>query len=421
VWDPRTGQFSTVSEATAPTPRAFHGAQVINDAPPWQILLVGGVTADPSSFALGNHLKPVDGARLVPYAPTGTVPTPFPTMPAAAEILTYDPSTVSATRAPASGFPTVAFPASLPLHDGLAVAGGVGYGAANTTDISRAKELTVGFNGNTPHTGTLSSERVGATLSPLYGDDALAWGGQYTNTGTLGDHIALLSSAAPNVSPATLVGTQPPPVQFHTATTFSSSTTMASVLVTGGFQVMSDRSALQPPNATASTYVLNASGGGLTMTAVTPDSTYVFDAGCTMMNRFRPTGYASAILLPSTDVLLTGGAPSFSAACNDCESSPGTLLCSTHQASRFVAPSTLTKIDQMQIGRFGHSSTLLRDGTILIVGGIDLPSSGNARTVGDAEVYNPRALTPPAGDPDDPLAKELTRDPGVASHPCPLL
>ena len=98
-------------------------------------------------------------------------------------------------------------------------------------------------------------------------------------------------------------------------------------------------------------------------------------------------------------------------------------LCSLHQSSRFVAPSTLTPIDDLEIGRFGHSSTLLRDGTVLLVGGINLPQTmgANPRTVPDAEIYNPRLRVPPAGDPDDPLAKEVKRDPGVSVKPCPLL
>src|SRR5207253_748565 len=101
----------------------------------------------------------------------------------------------------------------------------------------------------------------------------------------------------------------------------------------------------------ASVYVLNATSAGVTVGPVTPLGPYVFDAACADANRFRPAGYQGATALPDGDVLLTGGAPSVTGACNDCENGATTLLCSLHQASRFVAPSTLTKIDDLEIGR----------------------------------------------------------------------
>jgi hypothetical protein len=118
-------------------------------------------------------------------------------------------------------------------------------------------------------------------------------------------------------------------------------------------------------------------------------------------------------------VLVTGGAPTFipgSGKCNDCESgSTPSLLCSIHQASLFNAPSTLTHIADLQVGRFGHTGTLLRDGAVLLVGGISLPPMGQTpRLVADAEIYNPRTAVPPYDqtqampvDADDPLAADL--------------
>jgi hypothetical protein len=90
-------------------------------------------------------------------------------------------------------------------------------------------------------------------------------------------------------------------------------------------------------------------------------------------------------------------------------------LCSIRQASLFTAPSTLTHIADLQVGRFGHSGTLLSDGSVFIVGGISLPPMGQApRLVADAEVYNPRTALPPYDqtqampvDADDPLAADL--------------
>jgi hypothetical protein len=54
VYDPATGKFTTVTES-APGPRAFHQAALLNDSPPYQVLLVGGVTtADATMPTLGS-------------------------------------------------------------------------------------------------------------------------------------------------------------------------------------------------------------------------------------------------------------------------------------------------------------------------------------------------------------------------------
>jgi hypothetical protein len=230
----------------------------------------------------------------------------------------------------------------------------------------------------------------------------------------IGDVVSGLTSAAPAltaVNPPML-----PPTLFHTATTFATAAGSASVLVAGGFALQAGRVALQPPLATQGLYILNVSGTVVTPGAVTLKD-YVSDATCMAADRYRPAGYEDAALLADRDgeVLITGGAPGFDP-CNDCEDpSQQTPFCSLHQASRFVPPNTLARIAPMQVGRWGHATSLLPDGNVLVTGGVELPAGAmTARLVGDAEVFNPRDPVPRfdsstgANDRDDPLHDELT-------------
>jgi hypothetical protein len=59
-----------------------------------------------------------------------------------------------------------------------------------------------------------------------------------------------------------------------------------------------------------------------------------------------------------------------------------------------------TETGRLLKGRWGHTATLLRDGRVLVVGGITLTKRNNAREVSTAEVYDPGLGTwTPAGDP----------------------
>ena len=110
---------------------------------------------------------------------------------------------------------------------------------------------------------------------------------------------------------------------------------------------------------------------------------------------------------------ISGGAPTVSGTCNDCDEGSD-FRCATKQASLFTAPSTMSPArEPLQVARYGHTSTLMRDGNVLIVGGITA-AAGNPRVLRDVEVYNPRPIVPvfdsSSGmpDPDDPLASDLT-------------
>jgi hypothetical protein len=447
LFDPSTGTFTELS-APGLTPRAFHSATLVTQVPPYQILLAGGITSsDPTGMApqlARNDGAKQDAARLAPEIP-GLVPMELPTVAAPAELIVFDPFEKTVAKASVSpSLPPAAYQGATEVTGGAALAGGIAYGPNATSDLTQANKITV-WNGSAVRSGTLSAQRVAATLSHLGGDTALVWGGELTTLDALmkpvpiGEVVSGLTSAAPvttAVNPAGL-----PPTLFHTATTFASMGTTASVLITGGFALQAGRVALQPPLGATGLYVLGASGTSITPSAVMLDG-YTADMTCKAADRFRPAGWESALLMPGRggEVLLTGGAPRFDA-CNDCED--GAMqgpFCSLHQASRFTPPSTLSKLPPMQVGRFGHVASTLADGTVLVTGGIELPAGAtSARMVGDAEVFNPRGAEPrPDGngnDKDDPLYDLMTslsfvrapgdvaRDPAgnMQARPCPDL
>jgi hypothetical protein len=360
----------------------------------------------------------IPGARLVAYDPVDGV---LPARGAPSEIITIDPAARSATRAMAAGIPSTAFQAAAPFEGGMALAGGVSWMPGGANDLSNAAAATVFTEGGV-RSGTLAAARLGATLTPVFGSTALLWGGGLKDPTTVpmdpaGELLGGIGTmgAVTSMPIATAVG---PMTQFHTATAFSKMGTSAGVLITGGF-VVNPSGTPQPPAPAAAARAVTVNGTTVAASPITFDGYSTADT-CTGDDRYRSAGYESAIALQNGKVLVTGGAPrSGAGVCNDCENGTG-LLCSTRQASLFTPPSTFSRIRAgMQVGRLGHSTTELRDGTILIVGGVTMPPAPAAavpRTTGDAEIYNPRRQTPPSPDVDDPiiadLVQGLTRAPG---------
>jgi len=448
LFDPSTGSFSTV-DAPGIQARAFHSATLISTMPPYEILLTGGITSsDPTGMqpqlAKNNGAKQ-DAARLAPEIP-GLIPTELPTVAAGSELIVFDPFQKTVTRASsAPAIPGAAFQGAAPVTNGVAVVGGINYGPGAVSDLSQANKIYVA-NGVAVRAATLTAQRVAPTLSRLAGDTALVWGGELTAVDAmmkpvpLGDVVTGLTSTTPiasAVSPPAL-----PRTLFHTATTFATSGNTASVLVTGGFELQSGRVAIQPPLGKASLFLLTITGTSTVPSTVNFDG-YSIDPACMAGDRFRPAGYQDALLLPDRDgqVLLTGGAPRFDT-CNDCEDGAAQgPFCSLHQASRFQPPATLSRLPPMQVGRFGHATAVLPDGTVLVTGGVELPAgAANARVVGDVEVFNPHGPVPrldgAGADRDDPLHDELrmlsftraagdvARDPmngNMQARPCPDL
>lgn len=438
VYDPATAAFYPVTEAGAATPRAFHQAVLVGATPPYQILLVGGATiaaASPPSPAFGLNNRVPPGTRLVPFDTSG-VPNPLPVSAAPAELLSYDPATKTSTRTALAGFKPGIFQAATGFTDGIAVAGGVDYMGSPLTMTTNDTELDVSRGGEPPRTAMLPTPRMGATMTPLSDNTALLWGGQITPTDPAGYLVSGLGAMnTPTLLAAPLASA--PVTQFHTATLLPPSPTTSSrnILVTGGFveTTTAGGQAVDPPAPGTEVRILTVTMAGVVTEAAPMLSGYESDATCTAADRLRPAGFESAVDLGRGRVLITGGAPTITAMCNDCDGGSD-FRCATQQASLFTAPSTLAPTnsdptERMQIPRYGHTSTLLADGNVLIVGGIGSPA-GTPRVLGDVEVYNPRPVIPvydaTSGmpDPDDPIAGDmLVRDPGAqlndpAHPPC---
>lgn len=418
LYDPSTGSFVHVVEDDTPAPRAFAAAAFVGttDDGRYQVLLVGGATGDPTMPAFGLNTGAAPGTRIVPFDTSVFPINPLPVSAAPTELLTYNPVDRTVTRTAMVGFTPGVYQAAAAFPDGVAVAGGIDWKgqplqamipAVERVEVSRALEMPPRFVAQT-------TMRMGASLTALTDDTALLWGGQITPTDAAGEFVTGLGRQ--NVVKTTAVTlAAAPPTEFHSATLLpaDAGTANRTIIVTGGFVATTMQQALQPPSPSQAARLLTVSPAG-TVTQTTPMlSNYPVDTSCAQPTRYRPAGWQSAVDLGRGRVLISGGAPTVTGSCNDCDDGGTDFRCATGQASLFTTPSTLSPTaERMQIPRYGHSSTLLRDGNVLVVGGVTA-ANGAPRLLRDVEVYNPRptvpAFDPSSGmpDPDDPIANDL--------------
>jgi hypothetical protein len=436
IYDPADGSFKEVQEDMPAAGRAFHQAFYVgtDTSGAFNVLLVGGVASkSDNSAAVGLTNSGVGGPRLVPFDTSQTIPSPLPTVGAKAQLITYDPVARHAVRTDVDGFDEAAFLAgasfgTLEAPDGFVVAGGVTFvdplnmtqPAAMSLKVERGAEKM-------PRAADLAAGRLGPSLVVLDADRAVVWGGALFSTAAQAEVLSGLSAGGtPMTTALGLPGV--PGTQFQTATLVASGAD-SQVLVTGGFAVDASGNASQPPPAADAVHLITLAADGTISDAAVPfGGGYVADAStCSNPSRYKPAGFESAVSLPhNRGILITGGAPTFdqNRSCNDCEHG-ASLLCSVRQTSIYQAGGSLSPgPDSLQVGRFGHASTLLSDGTLLITGGTTLPPGGGGpRVSSDAEVFNPRTFVPPYNttdampvDLDDPIAGDLVsglqRQPG---------
>jgi hypothetical protein len=421
IYDPSTGAFVPVMEDDTPAPRAFHNAVFIGttDDGKYQVLLAGGATADPTMPAFGVNTGAAPGTRLVPFDTSVFPINPLPVSAPPTELLTYNPADRTVTRTPMVGFAPATYQAAASFADGMAVAGGLDWkGQPLSATVPAVKTIAVSRALEAPRSVADTVARMGATLTPVSEDAALLWGGQVTMpTDPAGEFVTGLAN--PNtVKSTTVTLTAAPPTEFHTATVLppDSGATNRAIVVTGGFiaTTMQGGQALQPPAPTMAARLLTVTVTG-TVTQTAPMlSNYPLDTTCNAANpHYRPAGWESAVDLGRGRVLVSGGAPTVTGTCNDCDDGGSDFRCATSQASLFTTPSTLSPaLEKLQIARYGHTSTLMRDGNVLVVGGVTA-AGGAPRILRDAEMYNPRPIAPQfdatsgSPDPDDPIAADL--------------
>jgi hypothetical protein len=457
VYDSITRTTSMVTDSVAPI-RAFHDAILLNDTPPYQILLVGGMTTSmPMKPIVGPSTKQNEGGRLITIDSQQLIQPAFATTAAPAEVVTYDPMAKTLTHQTAPWAPTASFAAAgartSASGPNLAVAGGVLYNAAQPNDIDATPSTTfvAGMNGALTRTATLGTQRVAARLAVLDADRTLVWGGARTLTGNAqpGELISGLMGGTGTSTPFLIGGPAP---QFSTLSRLADQAGAAQLLVTGGYVANAGAQALQPVLANRAVQLLTVNGTTVTA-AMVPNDYPGTPANCVLDDgHYRPAGWESATVLADGRVLITGGSPSTAnmgidetgamvATCYDCDLPDAAMFdtgyvgfgCGIKQASVYAA-GRIGPTGTMGIGRAGHTSTLLPDGTVLVSAGMlrVSPGAGQAHTTTmttELEVYDTRRLVPPydmnmpaLGDQDDPFVNDLTaqsatRAPGENAHP----
>jgi hypothetical protein len=425
VYDPRDGAFHALVEDPAPMGRAFHRAVRLTPPGPGreQVLLVGGVTP---LCTQGTQLIPCldkgvlgETTGLYEYSRVvgliGAAP-PFPALAlhaAPAEILEYDTDSFQATRTLASAkFPRAAFPGAGGGFDvPVVTAGGVEFDPIFDNlpippvapPLSNPVSIALPTDAMPTNVGGFGL-RWAPTVSVLQGGSAaLVWGGGLPQlpslTGTVSTPTARgmivrgigQTTTVNKIDPTDLT----PQVQFHAAVEYETPTE-SSVLIAGGFLGQLTITPQPPALSEALKVVSVPASGPPVVTAVSPPMSFV------------PTGWLTGTSLPRGRALLTGGAPDTTL----CPKAPTgearpSLWCAIDQATVFdFSDHSVATLSALAVPRLGHSATLLEDGTVLIVGGINLSDTNMVTILSSAEVLNPRTRVPVevAGiDLDDPV------------------
>lgn len=457
IFDPRKGSFSGFNSPGL-APRAFHQAAVLSATESEvRILVYGGVTA-PSS-GLPVLLSP-NSASPIRLSPAGSA------APAGAELLVYKPAsrTLTSTMVTTTGSHTTAFAGGAGLvGGGLLVAGGSTF-AANGA-FNRNTPTTLGANGElalgppaamtanltfAPTPPMPSPWLLAPSVTPLSPATALVLGAQVPALVT--DPINMLAVpvsglpqglTVPSPMGVQLMGA---PTVYHTATRLGPPLTAAGVsgeaqiLVTGGFLMTAQPPQIpgQPPTPDLAVrlYTVPDPAGAQGPISYQAIPAYSPTAMCGLDDgHYRPAGFEAAAATPSgQQVLVTGGTPTVRYGANQCvdcepaDSATSKLLCVLSQVSLYnAATRTFSAGPRLGLGRMGHQQTVLRDGTILVTGGLIRPGGDATTATPEAELWNPRAADPAQLDPEDPVVpilddgqKALRPGLGLAS-PCPVL
>ncbi len=427
VYDPGSGRFTLLtSTGSAAKPRALHQAVLLNSPPggPYRVLLVGGVgpamgmSPDSTSVMINSlglermRLVPGPGAAPVsaeileytPAAPGGT--------PTLMRIAVDDAKLVQRMLATASPNPPPAELASELIFPGrnvpLLSVGGVSEweGAGRPAPVPTANfEVLNPQNGEALGKVNLVVPRIGAQVVPLSDSRAIVWGGNLLSPNGMeaGEVATSLEGllTAPVPRSMTVMGTPAPvPTVFGTATALDED----ELLVVGGFQIAGGFATNPAPSRPMQIVKVNPTSVS-TSDIPAPD--------------FKPVGWHEATRVVTGEVLISGGSPGFIAGTlNDCPTGLDGLLCSMDRAYTFMRDSggiTVTTLPvTLLVSRFGHRAVTLKDGTVLLTGGLhyEKPAAGTPTlsVVSSAELWNPRNKNSDAAKSGLPIG--ATRMPG---------
>jgi hypothetical protein len=346
LYDPTAGTFSVTGSLV--NPRATQGSALL---PNGEVLLAGGydlpVKAPAELYEPGPPTPP--GLQSIAVAPGGTTVSPGAYQPFIAigtfasgtqQLASMTWSTSNATNAQISNDVT---------NSGVSVAVGSPTATAPVTitatagNISGSATLNIRPMGFVT-TGNMTTGRVDFTATLLNNGKVLLAGGASSAN--------ILASAElydPATGAFTPTGGMSQPRFFHTATRLNN----GMVLMAGGFGPSGSGSTL------ASAELYDPATGSFSVTG--------------SMNTGRY--YATATLLNNGEVLITGGT--------------GSNLALLSSAELYdPASGTFTLTSSLQFGRVDHAATLLNDGEVLITGGYGVINSVN-EVLSTAELYDP--------------------------------
>ncbi|MFO0574738.1 MAG: kelch repeat-containing protein [Polyangia bacterium] len=449
VYNPTTLAFTdvTIPKIGAPKPRAFHHMAVISaTAEKVRLLAYGGVSANLPGLPVLTTPDRASQFRLMPayFADAGGV-----------EILTYDVATRTLTAEAITGETAraafaggLALPGTGGVDAGLLVAGGVDFFPTRQnnhtppawTYVRSLLSYSPSGDGVQRASATLPFDLLQPSVTPLSAGTALLLGAKVpaTSAEPLQMYAATVSGLPGAAQLGTPQGVQGSPTIGHTATRLADAGGKARVLLTGGFLMTTQPPPAPPqppdPASTVRLYTIDDPAGAAAKVTLTAVSSVGSPAcGDTSAERYRPAAYeAAAASWSGQRVLITGGSPRFtSGVCNDCQPQSGVEdnpQCVLNQAFLYDAETNQMKaVTPMARPRMGHVQALLRDGNILLTGGL-VRSSGQVIEVTSAvSLYNTRTPETAAADPDDPVNAALTpeqqtnRRGGGLLNPCPRL